>query len=245
MEILRHSAYWLLNIFVVSTTIYFFIKLHIIHKKLQVASNRNDTLQNLNDEVRCFKHDFDNIITTIGGYINFNDMQGLKEYYKNLECECKNINNLYLLSPKIINDSGVYNLLIKKIHKAKKLGINVSFEFLMDLKELKMNIYEFTRILGILLDNAIEAAKETTDKIIHLSFRNDFSKNCQIVVVENSYFNKNVNIDTIFDKSKTDKNNHSGLGLFEVRKILNRNKNLNLFTTKDNQLFCQQLEIYY
>lgn len=36
-----------------------------------------------------------------------------------------------------------------------------------------------------------------------------------------------------------------GLGLYEVRKILNRNNNLNLFTTKNSEYFRQQLEIYY
>ena len=44
--------------------------------------------------------------------------------------------------------------------------------------------------------------------------------------------------------SKNDKESH-GLGLYEVRKILNRNNNLNLFTTKNSEYFRQQLEIYY
>ena len=67
-------------------------------------------------------------------------------------------------------------------------------------------------------------------------------------IIENTYSNKDVNIERIFEKgytSKTEKdNNNHGLGLFEVRKILKKNNNLNLFTTKDNKLFKQQLEIY-
>ena len=38
---------------------------------------------------------------------------------------------------------------------------------------------------------------------------------------------------------------NSGLGLWEVRQILKRNNNLNLFTTKDAEYFRQQFEIYY
>jgi len=35
-----------------------------------------------------------------------------------------------------------------------------------------------------------------------------------------------------------------GLGLWEIRKILKKHNNLNLFTSKDDKFFKQQLEIY-
>ena len=50
-------------------------------KKLESAEEYNKTLHILHDNVRGFKHDFDNIVTTIGGYIKTNDMEGLKKYY--------------------------------------------------------------------------------------------------------------------------------------------------------------------
>ena len=40
------------------------------------------------------------------------------------------------------------------------------------------------------------------------------------------------------------KKENSGLGLWEVRQILKRNKNLNLYTTKNDKYFKQQLEMY-
>ena len=108
-----------------------------------------------------------------------------------------------------------------------------------------MQIYEFTRILGILLDNAIEASSECIEKIINIVFRNDEKNSRQIVLIENTYNNKNVNIDKIFEKGISGKENHTGLGLWEVRQILNKNNNLNLHTNKSKDLFTQQLEIYY
>ena len=116
---------------------------------------------------------------------------------------------------------------------------------MLDLNTLKMSIFQFTRILGILIDNAIDASKESDEKIINLYFRNEQHRNRQVVVIENSYKNKSVDIDDIFQKDKTEKKNHSGLGLYEVKRILNKNSNLNLYTTKDSLLFKQQLEIYY
>lgn len=222
-----------------------FKKLRETSKKLKISEEYNKTLQIIQDDVRCFKHDFDNMVTTIGGYVNSNDMQGLKEYYDHLETDCKNVNNLYMLNPKVINNPGIYSLLANKYEKAEKANIKMTFELLLDVNDIHMNSYELTRILGILLDNAIEATSKTKEKILNICFRNEVTNKRQLVIIENSYNNKDVNINTIFEKNKTDKENHSGLGLFEVRKILNKNSNLNLHTSKDEDLFKQQLEIYY
>ena len=61
----------------------------------------------------------------------------------------------------------------------------------------------------------------------------------------NTYKDKNVNIDEIFNKGITGKENHTGLGLWEVKQILKRNNNINLYTNKNDTYFSQQLEIYY
>ena len=50
-------------------------KLVVTTKKLESAESYNNTLRILHDNVRGFKHDFDNIVTTIGGYIKTNDMK--------------------------------------------------------------------------------------------------------------------------------------------------------------------------
>lgn len=234
--------------------LYFIITLYSISKiiKLQTATTQlesaeeyNKTLKILHDNVRGFKHDFDNIVTTIGGYINTNDMEGLKKYYVQLEEDCEKVNNLYILNPTSINNPGIYNLLTSKYHDATEKGIDVKIYFLLDLNDLHMKIYEFARILGILLDNAIEAAEQSKEKIINISFRKDDKNNRNIILIENSYKNKDVDIDTIFNKGFTEKENHSGIGLWEVRKIISKNNNVNLFTTKSDSLFKQQLEIYF
>lgn len=221
------------------------IKLQTATTQLESAEEYNKTLKILHDSVRGFKHDFDNIVTTIGGYINTNDMEGLKKYYVQLEEDCEKVNNLYILNPTSINNPGIYNLLTSKYHDATEKGIDVKIYFLLDLNDLHMKIYEFARILGILLDNAIEAAEQSKEKIINISFRKDDKNNRNIILIENSYKNKDVDIDTIFNKGFTEKENHSGIGLWEVRKIISKNNNVNLFTTKSDSLFKQQLEIYF
>lgn len=234
-------AYFCLSIYSLAK----FFTLIVTTQKLQSAEEYNNTLHILHDNVRGFKHDFDNIITTIGGYIRTEDMDGLKNYYLQLEDDCQRVNNLYVLNPAIVNNDGIYNLLTKKYYEADSQDIKVNITFLLDLSKLNMKIYEFARILGILIDNAIEASSECDEKIINLIFRDDSKNSRQLIILENTYNNKNIDTEKIFEKGISGKENHTGLGLWEVRKIIKKTNNVNLYTTKDDKFFKQQLEIYY
>lgn len=214
-------------------------------QKLESAEEYNKTLHILHDNVRGFKHDFDNIVTTIGGYIKTDDMEGLEKYYSQLQEDCSKVNNLYILNPDIINNPGIYNLLTTKYSEAEEKGIKVNLTFLLDLNELHMKIYEFARILGILLDNAIDAASECDEKVLNIVFRNEAKNNRNIILIENTYKDKDVDLNQIFNKGISGKENHTGLGLWEIRQILKKNNNVNLYTNKNEKYFTQQLEIYY
>ncbi len=241
LSFLSLLAYFAISIYSLTRV----MKLASTTQKLQNAEEYNKTLSILHDNVRGFKHDFDNIVTTIGGYVKTNDMEGLKKYYVQLEDDCQKVNNLYVLNPNLINNPGVYSLLTTKYYEAEEKGIKVNMSLLLDLSKLNMKIYEFTRVLGILLDNAIDASNECEEKIINIILRDDAKNHRQLITIENTYNDKNVDTEKIFNKGFTGKENHTGLGLWEVRKILNKSKNLNLHTTKNEKYFSQQIEIYY
>lgn len=186
-------------------------KLYKTQKQLENSEAYNKSLSILHDNIRCFKHDFDNIVATIGGYVKTDDMEGLKKYYYQLEDDCQRVNNIATLSPEIINNPGVYAILSSKYHKADEKNIKINLEFFLDLNTLNMKIYEFTRIFGILLDNAIEATAECEEKLINIKFRNEENKHRQIVVIENTFNDSNLNIDDIFQKGVSGKENHTGL----------------------------------
>lgn len=224
-------------------------KLEITAESLEEERLYNKTLTILYDNIRGFKHDFNNIVQAIGGYISTDNMEGLKDYYSDLVTDCRKVNSLALLNPELINNPAVYSILTSKYHKAEELGITINFDIFLDLKTLNIKTYDLTRILGILLDNAIEACSKCDEKEIYITIRKDNKANRQLFVIENTYSNKSVDTDRIFEKGYTSKieddgKNH-GLGLWEVRQILKKNNNLNLFTTKNNKLFTQQLEIYF
>ena len=245
ISILSLLAYFFISLYSLFNT----TKLETTSQNLTEAQLYNKTLILLHDKMRGFKHDFHNIVQGIGGYISTNDMEGLKKYYSQLLKDCDQVNNLTALNPSIINNSAIYNVMAAKYHRADELGVQINLAIFMDLNEIEkhMKIYEFTRIIGILMDNAIEPTAECKDKEIHVTFRKEENRKRMVMIIENTYLNKDVDIDRIFDKdfSTKSKETNSGLGLWEVRQILKRNNNLNLFTTKNEEFFVQQFEIYY
>ena len=220
------------------------IKLYNTRKDLECAEDYNKSLEILYDNVKGFKHDFDNIVSTLDGFIENNDMNGLKNYFRDMKKDCKITNNLSILNPRIINNPGIYSLLNNKYFKALNSGINFDIEYFIDLNKLKVNFYELSRMLGILIDNAIEEAEKCSEKIVKLSFIRENKNNRVVISVKNTYLNKDVNTETIFEKGASSKENHSGIGLWEVRNYLKKGKNLDLFTSKTDKFFSQELFIY-
>lgn len=233
-------AYFLLSIYSLTKT----TQLEITSLNLEQEKEANRILKASQDELHGFRHDFSNIMCTIGGYVLVSDMDGLKKYYSQIQKDITKINNLSALNPDRINNPAVFVLISSKYSKALELGIEMNINVFLNLNTLNMKIYEFTRVLGILLDNAIEAAKECDVKTINLEIRKDSSRNRQILLIENTYKNKDIDTEKIYDKNFSTKKGNSGLGLWEIRKILKRNTNLNLFTTKNQEFFRQQLEMY-
>lgn len=244
-SILSILAYFVISFYSLLST----NKLDTTTRDLEEAQLYNKTLTILHDSIRGFKHDFHNIVQSIGGYADRGDLEGLRVYYRQLLQDCGRTNNLTALSPEVINNPAIYNVLATKYHKADEIGVQINLGIFINLNEIEkhMKIYEFTRILGILLDNAIEAAAECENKIIHVSFRKEQNRRRLLVIIDNTYKNKDINVDKIYEKdfSTKSKETNSGLGLWEVRQILKKNNNLNLFTTKSEEFFSQQFEIYY
>lgn len=233
-------AYFILSLYsLIKTT-----QLELTSLNLEQEKEQNRLLKLSQDEIHGFRHDFLNIMCTIGGYVQVKDMNGLSNYYFQIQKDINKVNNLSALNTESINNPAVFALISSKYDTALKLDIEMNINVFLDLNTLNMKIYEFTRALGILLDNAIEATKECSEKIINIEIRKDSKRNRQLLIIENTYADKEIDTDKIFEKKYSTKPGNTGLGLWEVRQILKKNNNLNLFTTKDDKFFKQQLEMY-
>mgnify|MGYP004692250153 CR=1 FL=1 len=220
------------------------VELITTKRNLESSKYYNKSLQILYDTVSGFHHDFNTIISFIDGYLEDSDIDGLKKYFTDIKKEYKIASNLSLLNPNIINNPGIYSLLNNAYFRATKAGINFEIEIFLNLNNLNINLYIFSRILGIFLDNAIEESEKCNKKIIKISFLRENIYNRSVISIKNTYSNKNVDIEKIFRKGKSGKGKHLGIGLWKVKQYVKKINNLELNTSKDNDFFKQELFIY-
>ena len=250
---ITNFPYSLFVLDILALIVYFFVSVNNVSKiskleekdmKINNLEAYNMTLSNMYDSIRGFKHDFANYVQSLNGYVQINDIEGIKNMTKSIFDDCKSVCNLEILDPNIINNAAIYSTLTNKYYLAREFDIQIEMEVMVNFEGLKKNSYEICRILGILLDNAIEAAKQCDEKIVNVRFIQEINR--KVIIIENSYNHVDIDMDKLFDKgytTKRDTKNEHGLGLWTVRNILKKSKNLNLFTQKGN-LFSQQLEIY-
>lgn len=237
-----------LNIFILLVLITLVIRISDLKKAedtLDYEKKSYASLSNSYESIREFKHDFSNIMQSIGGYLCTDDLDGLKTYYSSIFKECEELKKLALLNKDVLNSPPVLSLITEKYYKAKGLGIDFNIEVFIDLTTLNMDIYEFTRILGIFLDNSIEAASDSSQKVINVIITKDVINHCDSIIIENSCESSNIDTMRIFDKNFSTKARNSGIGLWKVKKILKRYDNIFLNTSVNNNLFRHQLKIYY
>ena len=234
-----------ISIFLISIYGIFSRREAIINKiKNNILEEKNKNLSEVNDYTRCFKHDFNNIIQAIDGYIMVNDMTALQKYFSGLLKECNCMNSMDLLNHKGTENPAIYGVLLNKYKRAEENNINMNIDIMVSLDKFKEKSYVLSRMIGILLDNAIEATSECEEKIVNVQFVKEEGKNRNLIIIENTYNNKNVDTNKIFEKNFTTKEGNSGLGLWKIRDILSKDMDLDLYTTKDGVMFKQQLEIY-
>ena len=136
------------NLFLVILTIYNTynsLQLNIKKKELENSELHNKTLSALIDNIRVFKHDYNNVVHAIGGYILLNDMDGLKKYYNGLSKDSQKVNQLEAISPNIINEPSIYGLIASKYQIADLKHLNFNFESVFDYQNLQMPIYDFCK----------------------------------------------------------------------------------------------------
>ena len=239
----------LLQLFVVAFVGVYNLKFVVKHEntELKLANTiiYNETLSKVNEGVRGFKHDMGNIVQAILGYIAINDSEGAKRYCQNLVIGFNDINILSILSPKVIDDPAIYGVVVNKILVARDKNMTLSLDINTSVSNINFPKFELSRILGILLDNAIEAGEKTQDKKLILNMHHDYKRNTDVIIISNSINDTNIDIEKIFTKNYSTKENPSGFDLYEVKKFLKQNPQSYLVTTinKDARIFTQTLTI--
>jgi len=247
--LLSFYAFYLLLffIFAVAVIYYGFSTLINDHRTKEYSQLKNYTnmIENMYSDLRSFKHDYLNILSTLETYIEKEDVDGLKSfYYKELLPESNIIMNkdisLSLLSHIKINP--LKALLSSKIITAHSHDIDVRIELIDDIYDINMSTLDICRIIGIFMDNAIEGSCLCDYKFIHFALIK--TENEIIFNIHNSCLSSTPPVYKIFKKNFSTKGNSRGIGLNNVRNLIDkRYKNVLLNTKIENCIFKQELII--
>ena len=203
-------------------------------------------LEKNNNEIRKFKHDFNNIILGLDGYINNDDFdkEKLKKYFNSTIMNYNNnieLNDIVIAKLNSIKVSSLKSLITNKILVAQNNNIDVDINIQGEIHDFYTDEMQLSRVLGILLDNAIEASLEVThdEKIEMNIIQIDKTTDIQI---SNTFNNTGTPISDFNKEGFSTKGTNRGLGLSSAHEIANT-LNMLLNTEIDENTFVQILTI--
>jgi sensor histidine kinase regulating citrate/malate metabolism len=184
--------------------------------KLETELHYAREKHNLNLRLQVERHDFNNHLTAIYGYIKAGHYTQAETYIENLYQTVRHIGSLLKIDP-----PELAAILTAKQEEAKTREIKFHWQVNMQSSDLPLSPEDLTHLTGNLLDNAMEAAKT------NCSPRVDFTLTCNKLGLELKVSNncslipKNIK-QNIFAAGFTtkDANQHSGLGLYIIKHII-------------------------
>lgn len=228
---------------------YFIYQMTIREQKDKHRMEQFENLQRYADKLeqsygimRKFKHDYVNILTTMSGFMNSNDMNGLIEYYSEKVLPLSHDfteSDTKLGSLSYIKDTALKSLLSSKFIYAQETGLNVEIELTEPVDRLFIDSMDLSRILGIFLDNAIEAAVETKEKQIHFCMFYDAQK--LWIIIRNSSLPLVPPLGQLINQEVSSKGENRGLGLYNADMILKKYENITWSITFQDSYFTQEL----
>lgn len=233
---------------IINVFTFYFLRKDMDYQKskedLITSEIHNKTLIGMIDGVRTLKHDYNNIIQSLNGYVVTKQYDKLEDHIKSLLKECNGINNISSIDPKIFNDPAIYGIVGSKYFLANEKGIPFEFDITTDIAGLDFPKPELSRILGILIDNAIEATTKSSNPFIRLQIRFDNRKCADLIKIYNTYDTSiDINLQDIFKKGYSSKEVKSGIGLWEVKKLVKHNPNSQIYASIEENMFVQNIVI--
>ncbi len=175
----------------------------------------SENIMELIYSVKGQRHDYLNHLQVIYGMAHQNKIRELNEYLENLLQEISFYSEIFKIDNPIISA-----LINAKVSQANLLGVNIQVDIQTAFTGFQVAAMNIARILANLIDNAVDAV-----------LNDDVAKNVEVKIAEQGPLllcivkNPSTTIldeAAIFDAGFSSKEEHSGLGLYNCRKLAER-----------------------
>jgi len=214
-------------------------------KLLIEASNKYiHDLEESYKALRTIKHDYVNILSSFKLYIDSKDIDGLAEYYYD---ELSEMNKDLLHQDRLIGDlqnvqlNEIKSVMIYKGSVAAQHEVHVNVEVREPIESIGASTAIVCQIIGILLDNAIEAAALTEERKINIAIVKN--TNSKAFIINNTWKEQDIPLNKLFDLGFSTKGENRGTGLHTVRNYTDKIKGLHLETEITDEYFGQILTV--
>lgn len=217
----------------------------LLEQRIQLQQDYIRDLEKNYQELREFKHDYQNLLFSLNSYISEGDLEGLQKYYNQTILPTREMMNLFPANLSLLDKMKVpeiRSLFSLKLMMAQEKGISVQLTVPDEIVIGKKYTINLVRMLGIILDNAIEGATVTKKKKIEVLIIK--KKQSLMIRVINTTTNT-FPLSKLKQKGFSTKTNpkNEGLGLFILDELTKTNPYLFLETSIENQRFSQTIHI--
>ncbi|MGT2754486.1 sensor histidine kinase [Streptococcus ovis] len=211
-------------------------------QQLSALSSYSAHVESLYKELRSFRHDYTNVLTSLNEAFKQDDLATAKDIYQAViaQSDKKFYHSKYdIANLANLTNPAMKSLISAKLMEAQAKGIHLTVEIAEQISEPNMELLDVVAILSIFLDNAIEASQETEDKLLNFAY---FAEGDQkILLIENSTLKERVNTKTIYQYGRSSKGDNRGIGLANIKDILAKYPGVSLNTSSGNHRFRQEL----
>ena len=218
-----------------------------VNDKYNIAIKSLKDYENMMTRYRIASHENKNLLLTIRAMI-LNQEKDIPKYIDSiLENKYKDDENL-LFKTSVIPSGGLRATIYSEVLKIKENNIKYSLNIEKDLSTIDLieldekTIIDVCKIIGVLIDNAIDEVKKIRSKNINIEL---FVMNDSLNIKIANQFKNIIEISKIFDEGYTTKGKNHGYGLSLVKKIVNDNKMFKIKTEVNNRLFIQTLIVKF
>ena len=202
--------------------------------------NYTDEIVGLYNEIRGFRHDYAGMLVSMQMAIDSGDLQEIDRVYNEVLVKA----NHKLRSDKYtyfdlnnIEDSALRSLVAQSIVYARNNGVEFTLEVKDTITKLPIDLLDLVRIMSVLLNNAVEGSADSYKKQMEVAVIKMETET--VIVIQNSCKMTMTPSEDLFALGFSTKGRNRGVGLNNVKELLDKYNNIILETEMEGSTFRQ------